>query len=203
MNGKKRTTIPKRIQELVMDEFNHRCAVCGGDKPQLHHIDENPSNHEELNLIPLCPNCHLIDTHHPTRPIPASILKLFREYRDPSILTPEFVPLHSRFEAVMDFSRSYREGVYLTADLIRFVRALKMGEYYAQSIKDFTTFSSPDHGRFTNPENHLYDQEAHNKAIAGARIAVLEENGKLIENRLIELLRYQGWEFKSPGRKSN
>lgn len=27
-------------------------------RPTIHHIDENPSNNKELNLIPLCPNHH-------------------------------------------------------------------------------------------------------------------------------------------------
>jgi 5-methylcytosine-specific restriction endonuclease McrA len=77
---KDRPAIPKAVRESVLSEFNHRCAVCGEDKPQVHHIDEDPSNNDPMNLIPLCPNCHLIDQHNPTVPINARRLRLFRRY---------------------------------------------------------------------------------------------------------------------------
>ena len=62
---KTRTDIPKTVREAVLKEFNHRCAVCGGDRPHLDHIDEDPSNNDPFNLLPLCPNCHIRDRHNP------------------------------------------------------------------------------------------------------------------------------------------
>lgn len=61
MAAKKRTSIPKAVQEKVLKEYAHKCSVCGAPHPQLHHIDEDPSNHSPHNLLPLCPNCHLTD----------------------------------------------------------------------------------------------------------------------------------------------
>jgi 5-methylcytosine-specific restriction endonuclease McrA len=61
-----RAKIPTALREAVLKSYNHRCAICGSDHPQIHHIDENPGNNDELNLLPLCPNCHLTDQHNPT-----------------------------------------------------------------------------------------------------------------------------------------
>src|SRR5215217_4223395 len=55
--SKTRLHIPKVTRDGVLAEFNHRCAICGADKPQVHHIDENPSNNDPTNLIPLCRLC--------------------------------------------------------------------------------------------------------------------------------------------------
>jgi len=63
---KKRLSIPKAISEQVLKEYRHKCAVCGRHDPQLHHIDEDPSNNDPANLMPLCPNCHIQDIHAPT-----------------------------------------------------------------------------------------------------------------------------------------
>ena len=43
-----RENIPKKTKEALLDEYDHRCAICGGDRPHVHHIDENPSNNEIL-----------------------------------------------------------------------------------------------------------------------------------------------------------
>jgi 5-methylcytosine-specific restriction endonuclease McrA len=88
--AKDRAHIPRTVRDQVMGEFNHRCAKCGADHPHLHHIDEDPSNNDPMNLIPLRPNCHLIDQHNPTQRIEPERLMLFRKYKDPAILTPQF-----------------------------------------------------------------------------------------------------------------
>ena len=66
---KKRISIPKTVAEEVLKEYRHKCAMCGRHEPQLHHIDEDPGNNDPVNLIPLCPNCHLQDIHAPTAPL--------------------------------------------------------------------------------------------------------------------------------------
>tara|TARA_Y100001970_G_scaffold273252_1_gene371177 strand:+ start:5024 stop:5446 length:423 start_codon:yes stop_codon:yes gene_type:complete len=57
-------TISRYVREL----FNYYCARCGincrnikknKNLLQVHHIDENPSNNDLENLIPLCASCHL------------------------------------------------------------------------------------------------------------------------------------------------
>ncbi len=67
--SKQRVSIPKAVRDKILAEFNHRCAVCGADRPHIDHIDEDPSNNEPMNLLPLCPNCHLTDKHNPTSKI--------------------------------------------------------------------------------------------------------------------------------------
>jgi hypothetical protein len=44
---------------IALRHWNHECVICGFDKiVAIHHIDENRSNNNPLNLIPLCPNHH-------------------------------------------------------------------------------------------------------------------------------------------------
>src|SRR5258708_3400137 len=94
--GKKKRSKPGATGEAVLKEFNYRCAVCGEDRPHLHHIDEDPSNQDSLNLLPLCPNCHLTDQHNPTARRDPRLLRLFRVHKDPTILSPQFFPLFER-----------------------------------------------------------------------------------------------------------
>lgn len=96
VSKKKRLPIPRAVRDSVLREFSHRCAICGADRPQIHHIDEDPSNNDPVNLLPICPNCHLTDQHNPTAPADPQKLALFRRYKDPTILSPQFEPLFSR-----------------------------------------------------------------------------------------------------------
>lgn len=47
---------------FIFEKYEHKCAICGhnGKKKRLevHHIDGNHSNNEEINLILLCSVCH-------------------------------------------------------------------------------------------------------------------------------------------------
>ena len=132
-----RTAIPAPVKAKVLEEFNHKCAICGKERPQIHHINGNPSDHRLENLIPLCPNSHLIDLHNPTEPINPKIVGLFRIYKDPTILTSEFIPLYKRFEFLYDIQdNSTLEDLKrpTTKDLINFVQMLNMGGYYYSRI---------------------------------------------------------------------
>ena len=91
-----RESIPKKIKDNLLDEYNHKCAVCGSDRPHIHHVNEDPSDSSINNLLPLCPNCHLSDQHNPTRKIDIPKLQLFRRYKDPVILKPQFDPIYVR-----------------------------------------------------------------------------------------------------------
>lgn len=53
---KKRTAIPKVIEALVLFKAAHTCSICHNQlsKVQIHHIDGNPSNNNEKNLIVVC-----------------------------------------------------------------------------------------------------------------------------------------------------
>lgn len=190
-----RETIPKKIKEALLDEYDHRCAVCGGDRPHVHHIDEDASHNELLNLLPLCPNCHLRDQHNPTRKIEVPKLQLFRRYRDPAILKPQFHPIYARqlfLEAVTPGDEPVGEIQSQVGELVELVQALEMGEFYGKRLNELigplrrAFFMSLGSG----PDPH-YEQQR--------RAANQDYRQKLIANRdsaqalLIELLRYQGW----------
>lgn len=134
--AKTRLQIPKAIRDTVLKEFNHRCAICGTDRPQVHHIDENPSNNDPLNLIPLCPNCHLVDQHNPTIPIDSEKLRLFREFKDPTILKPQFHPLFTRIKFLNSVKvDSNTQDLYRRShELVEFIANLEMGSFYSKRI---------------------------------------------------------------------
>jgi hypothetical protein len=60
MSRKLRTPIPDDISVEVMYSHNRTCCVCNirGLAVQIHHIDENPSNHTIDNLTVLCLQDH-------------------------------------------------------------------------------------------------------------------------------------------------
>ncbi len=57
---KNRTEIPKEIVAQVLFESDRTCCVCRipGKPVQLHHIDQDPCNHDPANLAVLCLECH-------------------------------------------------------------------------------------------------------------------------------------------------
>jgi hypothetical protein len=133
----KRPAIPQKMREAVLKEFNHRCAICGERNPHLHHIDENPENNAPLNLLPLCPNCHLTDQHAPTAKLQPEKLALFRKHKDPTILVTEFEPLFRRLrylDEVKDNS-DIAELEKNSQELVEFVYVLAMGMFYGQQIE--------------------------------------------------------------------
>jgi len=181
---KTRTKIPKATSDAVLKEYNHRCSICGADRPQLHHIAEDPSNHEPLNLLPLCPNCHLSDQHNPTSRIDPGILVLFRKHKDPAILSPQFEPLYRRMKWLSDGIEKKLERDYLATrvvDLCQFVQSLEMGSYFSNRIAD----------RF-----HLKRQLHDWSQISKSDFAALSDAQVRIQNvyviaHVVELVRYQ------------
>jgi hypothetical protein len=192
---KKREAIPKPVREQVLGEYKHRCAICNGDRPQLHHIDENPSNYNIINLIPLCPNCHLRDQHNPTAGIDIGRLELFRKYKDPIILSSQFYPLYRRlmfFYNIKD-DASCDDLDKQAIELIGFVGALKMGNFYGKQLEGLIL--SPARGlaiTFGEPNAVFTERvEEHRREC----IDKLRRNVGSAESLLIELLRYQDWKY--------
>jgi hypothetical protein len=194
----KRKAVPKAVQEQVMKEYNHLCSICGEPRPQLHHIDENRNDHDPLNLLPLCPNCHLSDQHNPTSKIAPEILSLFRKHKDPTILTPQFLPLYARL-AFLDWELAegedwigfFNEAAEMAHDLVAFVEKLEMGRYYGNQIQQALKWSwSLD----SDPSTVTKEKRAI------ARVAVYSS--------IVEMLRYQPWrvernsKLKQHGRSS-
>ena len=58
--AKHRTRIPKEVAAQVRWLSDDTCCICNNteNKIQLHHIDENPQNHDLKNLAVLCLECH-------------------------------------------------------------------------------------------------------------------------------------------------
>ncbi len=199
---KTRQPIPRIIRDKVLKEYNHRCAICGGDRPQLHHIDEDPANNDPFNLIPLCPNCHLTDQHDPTKLIDRRKLGLFRVYKDPIILKPHFDPLFRRM-IFLDSIAETADFVDLfnrVQELIGFVHAVKMGDFYAERLTDL--LKVPDYGFV--PMTFVGGSRAENKAESARREQEREERDAAYRQHLcqardqayslcVELLRFQDW----------
>src|SRR5262245_26484079 len=59
MTAKERTSIPESVAADVLYRSDHTCCICRiNRKVQIHHLDENPANHDPDNLAVLCLNCH-------------------------------------------------------------------------------------------------------------------------------------------------
>lgn len=60
MAKKDRSDIPSATADAAMFLSDRTCCVCRApDKAvQIHHIDENPANHDPANLAVLCLHCH-------------------------------------------------------------------------------------------------------------------------------------------------
>jgi hypothetical protein len=63
MTKKTRTAIPQanKIRAELQKEVGSTCPFCDSQEVghfEIHHIDDNPSNNDILNLILICPTCH-------------------------------------------------------------------------------------------------------------------------------------------------
>ncbi|HTP24694.1 MAG TPA: hypothetical protein VMK12_03410, partial [Anaeromyxobacteraceae bacterium] len=80
---KQRTKIPQDVAALVLFESDRTCCVCRvpGKRIQIHHLDDDPSNHDAKNLAVLCTDCH-DETHQSggfARKLNADQIRLYRE----------------------------------------------------------------------------------------------------------------------------
>ena len=145
--------------------------------------------------MPLCPNCHLRDQHNPTRRIDIPKLKLFRKYKDPAILLPQFHPIYSRqlFLMNIEINEETTDSLkHQAKELTEFVASLEMGEFYGKRLKELSGPISrvfimslgggpdPKYERQRRKANRDYRQK-------------LVDNRETIQSLLIELLRYQSW----------
>jgi hypothetical protein len=194
--AKKRPAIPKGVSDAVLKEYSHLCAICAEKDPQLHHLDENRENNEPLNLIPLCPNCHLTDQHNPTSQRPAVLLALFRRCKDPFVLLPQFMPIFERMRFLYsDFGSEAHDKLWdWVIDFSDFIEALEMGGYYAKKIVSLLT-PPPSVGiaySRSDPEG-LLRYDAWTQERNREYVIILTRARPQVEKLTIELLRYQGW----------
>lgn len=137
--SEKRAGIPKSVREQVLREFRHHCAACGADRPHVHHIDGDPSINDPLNLIPMCPNCHLQDQHDPTASTDPGKLRLLRRFRDPTVLDARFHPplfVRAKFLAEISDESDVEELARRGQELTDFVANLEMGKFYSERIAE-------------------------------------------------------------------
>lgn len=190
--SRNRVSIPTKTADKVLKEYNHRCAKCGADNPQLHHIDEDPSNNDSLNLIPLCPNCHLSDQHTPARFVEPGKLRLFRIYKDPTILKPQFHPIFIR----MQFFDS-QEGEFeieelerMAIDLTEFIFTLEKGEFYGTRIGQSII---PQDLIVRNTTVPRFRNDEHKVQRAKEYFHHLQDTKKQVYTWIVEALRFQPW----------
>ncbi len=189
-----RRTIPKAIREQVLKEYKHRCAICGKDHPQLHHIDEDPSNNDSLNLIPLRPNCHLTGQHNPHEALDRGKLQFFRIHKHPLILKPQFHPLFTRL-AFLDVATS-EEFSKLTAaadELIRLVSMHHMGEFYAQQLRALLAIRDTPGHTDLGDINSIRARDARRAADRERHRQRLVRNKERVHHLVVEMLAYQQW----------
>ena len=196
-----RVKLPDAIRTAVLREFNHRCAICGIANPQIHHIDEDPNNNDPENLLPLCPNCHLLDQHNPTVPVDPRKLSLFRRFKDPLILSSQFEPLFRRMLFLIEPTDNvfdYRRVLSASEELFEFVSVLQMGDFYGRQLRSLIS-------RPAMPRCFVEDTSDHERAHMAAEDArthfnVIEAGGKRSIELIVELLRYQKWDIYAPKR---
>ena len=50
----------KKARIVVLKRAQGKCEICGSPADVVHHIDGSKSNHNIVNLISLCDQCHLV-----------------------------------------------------------------------------------------------------------------------------------------------
>ncbi len=57
---KKRIKLPRELEDAILYKSAKTCCVCRIPRApvEIHHIDQNPANNVEKNLIAICRNCH-------------------------------------------------------------------------------------------------------------------------------------------------
>jgi hypothetical protein len=207
--AKKRKSIPLKIEKQITKQYSNLCAICGKADPQVHHIDENPSNNEPLNIIPLCTDCHLIKIHKKNI-YPREIIRLFRVYKSKLILSDKFLPIFNRMKFLLAEDISSYDSKVLQSeynDLISFIKAMEMGILYAGKIKKLLYFPLEYHVEIVayppDPEydalvgrssSSTYSSKSNNKGSSiKAFTDMYRENKEKVIGLIIEQLIYQKW----------
>ena len=191
---KRRPGIPKRVKDSVLAEFNHRCAMCGSERPQLHHLDQNPANNDPANLLPLCPNHHLTDQHDASNQMPHGKLRFFRAYKHRLILKPQFNALFRRMQfldAISD-NQSVASLHRCGQELAEFIGALELGGFYSAAIRKLLELP-PGRGPAVipgDPESEEANRAARRKYDERYRMQ-LRTAAVAVQRLVIEMLDYQ------------
>ena len=199
--------VPKAVQDAVKKEYSHLCAICGAPNPQLHHIDEDRSNHDPENLIPLCPNDHLGPHHNPHLAIGIRRLQFFRIHKHPAILKRQFYPLFDRlgFLETLDVCTDRLELDKAGDELHRLVRSHEHGRFYGDEIQKlvqrprYVARLDVGSGRAPGPSQvkKEEDERRRQEDLEGFR-SQLVQNRDRIHQLVVELLAFQPWASTDP-----
>jgi hypothetical protein len=189
-----RKAIPRVIRDAVLREYNHRCAICGEANPHIHHIDGDHDNNTPENLLPLCPNCHLLDQHNPTANLDHRKLRLFRKYKDPLILSAQFEPLFKRLTFLLNLTQAgfdIKQMAMRADELVQFVTQLEMGSFYGPQFKSL--IGRRIHARVytEGTPDSVFRQWAEEESTE--YFEKLNKGQSRVLELAVELLRYQPW----------
>jgi len=149
-----------------------------------------------MNLIPLCPNCHLYDQHNPTQSIDQEKLRLLRKHKDPTILKPQFHPLFKRMQ-FLNFVKEDSNVEELdrnAEELVEFINTLNMGKFYSKKVGELIRIPRHPGIEFIgNPESERLSElhrEKNNKEYREKLCKIKDQVYSLV----IESLSYQNWQ---------
>ncbi len=111
-------------------------------------------------------------------------MKLFREYKDPTILVAQFQPLYKRLVFLFEVSDDSKDEQLVrdSGQLIKFVSFLEMGKFYSDELRELISALPRVFVDGTPPQQYerLFREQ-------------LERNRTKALDLVIELLRYQNW----------
>lgn len=191
-NKKTRRKIPKAVVDKVKQEFHHRCALCRADYCEVHHIDEDPSNNDPDNLIPLCPNCHHGRVHgRGGHRIDAGALRRYRTIGNRFVATPAYDLLLRRTAYITSeqfHEMDWQQIDHAYQDLRSFVADLRFGKYFVEKLDRLMRPASPPnlvHATIIGPG---HDVKAQREQQERKSRAVLEEHLAAYKRRLQEVV---------------
>jgi hypothetical protein len=106
----KRPDVPDATAREVLRKAMHRCSICYQEQVIIHHIDENPENNDESNLVVICLHHHgLAHTRFEmTRNLTPALLKDYkREWEQRVLDGGGNLPLPVRDSAAFNLYRAY------------------------------------------------------------------------------------------------
>lgn len=100
---KTRKNLPRHTENKLLYESAHTCCVCRTPALpiQIHHIDQNPSNNVENNLVVLCQNCHdeAHTEHKMSKNLTANKLKYYKNEWNEEIRTRASIAMLPRIHS--------------------------------------------------------------------------------------------------------
>ena len=198
---------PAKLEERIRREFSYLCAVCGKPWPHIHHIDEDATNNAVENLLPLCPNHHLIDAHNPTGKFNPLQLRLFRKHRDPAILLAQFQAVAERLRFLLEPpspALPFHVQHANAQDLLLFVKSMKMGNYYSERLRpilDARVRHIPSNATTQSTleaANQMVQAMLQDEKLQTQYCDSLREQTERIVSLVVEQLRFQEWKHVPP-----